>query len=205
MISALSRSPLLNTTVISSASEMTWLLVMTMPSGSTTKPDPSELTRRGPRLGASPCWPGPPRRFLKNSSKNSSNGEPGGNCGVGPLRCSTFCEVEMLTTASITCSATSAMPSGPRAAAGIVTRGSATAAPTTAAMKEGEIWRIRELRWPAMMSLSPGQGVAASSRKAPTGVRLGPKIGTRLGRKRGFVTSIPSRPDASNSAAHQPY
>jgi len=33
------------------------------------------------------------------------------------MRGSTFCDVEMLTTASITCSATSAMFSGPRAAA----------------------------------------------------------------------------------------
>src|SRR5262245_41880725 len=34
-----------------------------------------------------------------------------------PMRASTFCEVEILTTASITCSATSAIFSGPRAAA----------------------------------------------------------------------------------------
>ena len=27
----------------------------------------------------------PPRRFLKKSSKNSSNGEPGGSCGIAPL------------------------------------------------------------------------------------------------------------------------
>ena len=74
-----------------------------------TKPEPSELTRRGGRFGAlSPPWP---RRFLKNSSKNSSNGEPGGSCGVGVDRRAPrpFCEVEMLTTASITFSATSAM------------------------------------------------------------------------------------------------
>ena len=79
------------------------------------------------RLQSSPPLeppPGPPRRFLKKSSKNSSNGEPGGNCGIAPLPspppplASTVCEVEMLTTASITFSATSAMPSGPRAKAG---------------------------------------------------------------------------------------
>src|SRR5262245_64971701 len=45
-----------------------------MPSGSTMKPEPSELTRRGPRLGALSPWPGP-RRFLKNSSKNSRSEE----------------------------------------------------------------------------------------------------------------------------------
>ena len=47
------------------------------------KPEPSELVLRGCR---SPPLepPGPPRRFLKKSSKNSSNGEPGGNCGIAP-------------------------------------------------------------------------------------------------------------------------
>ena len=89
------------------------------------KPEPSELTRRGERLGvwSSPPWP---RRFLKNSSKNSSNGEPGGSCGIAaapPPRASTFCEVEMLTTASITFSATSAMFSGPRANVGVASVG----------------------------------------------------------------------------------
>ena len=93
-----------------------------------TKPEPSELTRRGVRFGASSPWP---RRFLKNSSKNSSNGEPGGSCGIGVLRASTFCEVEMLTTASITFSATSAMFSGPRARVGVESAGSASAAAAT--------------------------------------------------------------------------
>src|SRR3954468_12081973 len=98
------------------------------------KPEPSELTRRGERLEpwSSPPWP---RRFLKNSSKNSSNGEPGGSCGTAccppplpPPRASTFCEVEMLTTASITFSATSAMFSGPRAKVGVESAGSAISA-----------------------------------------------------------------------------
>src|SRR5260221_7026236 len=103
------------------------------------KPEPSELVLRGcisPR--SPPLGPPPPRRFLKKSSKNSSNGEPGGNCGTAPrspppLLASTVCEVEMLTTASITFSAMSAMPSGPRAKAGtaasMVTAPSETAAP----------------------------------------------------------------------------
>src|SRR3981081_4663319 len=92
-----------------------------MPAVSTMKPEPSELVLCGCR---SPPLepPGPPRRFLKKSSKNSSNGEPGGSCGIAPrpsppALASTVCEVEMLTTASITFSATSAMPSGPRARA----------------------------------------------------------------------------------------
>src|SRR5947209_12650902 len=108
-----------------------------------TKPEPSELTRRGvsPPLGS----PGPPRRFLKNSSKNSSNGEPGGS--PGPGRASGLCpgpwrdegppavtvwEVEMFTTASITASATSAILSGPRCAC-VAPIGNAIAAPATSA------------------------------------------------------------------------
>src|SRR6476659_6307372 len=90
-----------------------------MPEVSTMKPEPSEVVL----CGCTSPPPGPPCRFLKKSSKNSSNGEPGGNFGiaplsVGPFLASTVCEVEMLTTASITFSATSAMPSGPRAKAG---------------------------------------------------------------------------------------
>ena len=84
-ISALSFVPSLRMTVISSASAMTWLLVTTRPDGSMMKPEPSELTRRGAAVRAVVvAWP---RRFLKNSSKNSSNGEPGGSCGIAPLRC----------------------------------------------------------------------------------------------------------------------
>jgi len=69
---------------------------------------------------------------LKNSSKNSSIGEPGGRSGKPLMWESTFCEVEILTTASITCSATSAMFSGPRAATGFADS-TATAAISAAA------------------------------------------------------------------------
>src|ERR1044071_4843415 len=88
------------------------------------KPEPSELVLRGGCISLrSPPLGLPPRRFLKKSSKNSSNGEPGGNCGIAslpppPPLASTLCEVEILTTESITFSAMSAMPSGPRALAG---------------------------------------------------------------------------------------
>ena len=119
--SALILVPSLRMTLISSASAMTWLLVTTTPDGSTMKPEPSELVLRG-AMSPPPLGPPGPLRFLKKSSKNSSNGEPGGNCGIAPRSppplASTVCEVEMLTTASITFSATSAMPSGPRAKAG---------------------------------------------------------------------------------------
>ncbi len=67
-------------TVISSASAITWLLVTTSPSAEIRKPDPSDWARRGC------CGLLPPLRS-KKSLKNSSKGEPGGNCGmsmVGP-------------------------------------------------------------------------------------------------------------------------
>src|SRR6266404_9922231 len=107
-------------------------------------PEPSELVLRGVSSPPLELPPGPPRRFLKKSSKNSSNGEPGGNCGIAPLPsapplASTVCEVEMLTTASITFSATSAMPSGPRAKAGPDKTGAETtvAAPRQIAANQG--------------------------------------------------------------------
>src|SRR6266516_4072260 len=116
------------------------------------KPEPSELVLRGcrsPPLELPPGPPGPPRRFLKKSSKNSSNGEPGGNCGIAPRPspplASTVCEVEILTTASITFSATSAMPSGPRARAGVETGAAirTLAAPSQIAANQGRGRRPR--------------------------------------------------------------
>src|SRR3984893_10229578 len=102
------------------------------------KPEPSELVLCGARsLLPPPLAPGP-RRFLQKSSKNSSNGEPGGSCGIAPRPsplASMVCEVEMLTTASMTFSATSAMPSGPRASAGTET--SAPVAPRQIAARNG--------------------------------------------------------------------
>src|SRR5262249_29623938 len=68
-----------------------------------------------------------PRR-LKKSRNNSSSCGSFGRFGMAPgLRDATFCDVEMLTTASITFSATSAMPSGPRALEGTVSAGKISA------------------------------------------------------------------------------
>ena len=58
---------------------------------------------------------------------------------------STFCEVEMLTTASITFSATSAIASGPRANDGVASAGSAMAA-AAAAVKAGRRKGMRTRR-----------------------------------------------------------
>src|SRR6202030_993943 len=164
------------------------------------KPEPSELTRRGARSGLSP--PPCPRRFLKNSSKNSSIGEPGGRSGMPVTRASTFCDVEILTTASITCSATSAMFSGPRAAAGCA--GSMIAAAISAAVTapcRTNCERSREVKWRDMDVSAPARGtqfkgkvpLTCPRRKAIT-QPAGP-LGTRLGRKSG--------PRTGHSAAHQ--
>src|ERR1700738_3204988 len=106
-----------------------------MPAETKMKPDPSEWTRRGPGFGESPC----PRRLKKSLNSSSSCGSFG-SCGIGELRVSTFCEVEMFTTASITFSATSAMLSGPRAKLGVDKAGS-TIAPAAMEHKTGR--RIR--------------------------------------------------------------
>src|SRR5215470_7053432 len=86
------------------------------------KPEPSEVPLRG-------CASGRPlfgRPWSKKSRKNSSNGEPGGNCGIsGPLRSRPRSDfivwvVEILTTDGSSRAARSAKLSGAgRAPAGI--------------------------------------------------------------------------------------
>src|SRR6516165_1938677 len=96
------------------------------------KPEPREVALRGCASGrplfGMPC--------SKKSRKNSSNGEPGGNCGISGPACSCswprsdfrFCWVEMFTTDGSSLSARSAKLSGAgRAAAG---RGKTTAGTT---------------------------------------------------------------------------
>src|SRR5260370_11099362 len=106
------------------------------------KPDPSEVALRGFTSGRSPCWPlrSPcwPLRS-KKSLKNSSNGEPGGNCGrpgTARSRCLsglTVCVVEILTTAGTSFSARAAKPSGGgRAAQEIPAENASTNAAATA-------------------------------------------------------------------------
>ena len=122
-ISALILVPSFMMTLISSASAMTWLLVTTTPAVSTMKPEPSELVLRGCE---SPFLSPPLRRrraaavleeiveeLLERRTRRQLR-----RSRVAPPLASTVCEVEILTTASITFSATSAMPSGPRAQAG---------------------------------------------------------------------------------------
>src|ERR1700754_5269835 len=138
------------------------------------KPEPSELVLRGGCISLrSPPLGLPPRRFLKKSSKNSSNGEPGGNCGMAPRSppppppalASTVWVVEILTTASITFSATSAMPSGPRANAGKETDTESRVVAAPRQMAAAQRLRARgRRRWlnagiaPVMSGLSPGNG-----------------------------------------------
>ena len=70
-------------TTTSAAPAITWLLVTIKPSELITNPEPSDLG-----LGPDSRSCGFSPRFSKNSLKNSSNGEPGGNCGTacpGPI------------------------------------------------------------------------------------------------------------------------
>src|SRR5215469_5258492 len=156
-----------------------------MPEASMMNPEPSELTRRGvcSRLGLSP-WP---RRFLKNSSKNSSNGEPGGSCGIGPTLESMVWEVEMLTTASITVSATSAIASGPRASAGAENETIAIVAAVSAAKAGRRTLGVSKRAGPAMGRDSPRAGLAGTLTRSEPGRKDGllqeKRLATGIGRK----------------------
>src|SRR5439155_19436641 len=92
--------------------------------------------------------------LLKKSRKSSSNcgslGRDGGAWVV--LLRATFCEVEILTTASITCSATSAILSGPRATVGVVSAGNTIAEMATAAKAGRRACRVNRARVPSMAS-----------------------------------------------------
>src|SRR5437660_2957192 len=103
------------------------------------KPEPSEVDLRGWASGRPPL--GTPRS--KKSRKNSSKGEPGGNCGTsGPARSRprsdfSVCVVDMLTTEGRSCSASSAKLSGagratadpqPRVAAATISKGASALA-----------------------------------------------------------------------------
>ena len=99
--SASSDEPSVKLTMISSASSMTWLLVTTKPEGSITKPEPSELTVRGPRWLRS-----------KKSRNMSPKGAPGGISGISAPGSPTVWRVEMLTTAGDRRSARSAKLDG---------------------------------------------------------------------------------------------
>src|SRR5215813_9440045 len=75
-----------------------------------------------------------------------------------PPLASTVCDVEMLTTASITFSATSAMPSGPRAKAGAEI--SVDAAPRQAAASSGRRRWLRAVVTAVMSAFSSGVGIS---------------------------------------------
>src|SRR5262249_6394952 len=93
------------------------------------------------------------------SLNSSSNCGSLGNCGIGELRVSTFCEVEILTTASITLSEMSAMVSGPRAADEMESAGKVIAAAATVAIAG---WRICRTNWASV----PSTDVGAPGRRA---------------------------------------
>src|ERR1700733_10022524 len=144
------------------------------------KPEPSELMRCGAWSESSPPWP---CRCLKKSSKNSSVGEPGGRSGKPLTRASTFCEVETLTTASITCSATSAMFSGPRAAAGRAGRMKSTAASAaSAAPCRANKLGWQDVKWRDIEVGAPEKGIRFARKVRPSCPRrktIGGRVGTR--------------------------
>ena len=109
MISALSLLPSLRMTLISSASAMTWLLVTTMPGGVDDEAGAERVDAARPRCGlplalrAAAVLEEVVEEFLERRIRAAAAAP------ASPLRTRPFCEVEMLTTASITFSATSAI------------------------------------------------------------------------------------------------
>src|SRR5438067_10791464 len=172
-----------------------------MPDASMMNPEPSELTRRGAcsRLGLSPC----PRLFLKNSSKNSSNGEPGGSCGIGPTLESIVCDVEMFTTASITCSATSAMASGPRAVAGLETIDTIRAVAVSAPIAGRRIVRAKLRAKAAMRGHSPNARAAGTLPRSDTRHKDG-LLHEDVSEANRAEKRLPSAPAPLSCAAHEP-
>src|SRR5512136_2868376 len=89
---------------------------------------------------------------------------------MAPFRKSTDCLVETLTTASMTCSATSAMPSGPRAAAGEVKAGQAMATAVKIAKPARPTGLVKRKKDAPMGVESPGGKLLM--RVAPTSRRF---------------------------------
>jgi hypothetical protein len=140
------------------------------------KPEPSELVLCG--CMSPPLEPGPPRRFLKKSSKNSSNGEPGGNCGIAPCPrrpplASTVCEVEMLTTASITFLG--------------------DVGDAVGAAREAPVAAIRRLAAPRQIAANQGRRRWLKAGIAPVISGLSPENGSEFG-----VHSAPERGDGAS-------
>src|ERR1017187_10216562 len=107
---------------------------------------------------------------------------------------STVCLVEILTTASITASATSAMPSGPRACAGAVSSGQAIAAAAKIANPKRPARCVIGLRIAPMGVNSPG--TKALNRDSAAGFTA----------NQGHRPSTPWEADSPvKSASHQPY
>ena len=191
--SALSFEPSCRLIWISSAPSITWLLVTMMPClPSTMKPEPSEDTMRSE--------PERPLRLSKNSSKYSWKGEPLGTLGSGrPCGPLIAWLVEILTTASISSSATGATDCGPRVCA---VAGSAAArhkpkpAPAAGAAEDQRVCRAP--RWPhaviaciVLFSYRP--------ERRPTPARVTPAFNS--GRSRqvdGKPRRLSTRPEALN-------
>src|SRR5829696_5465673 len=174
-----------------------------MPDASMMNPEPSELTRRG--VGVPPrFWSPCPPRQLKKSRNSSSNCGSFGSCGAGVLRAATFCEVEILTTASITCSAMSATASGPRANEGTVSDGR-TSTEMAAAVTAGRwICLVNRARVPSMEIEAPGEVEAGTVLLSDAVCKGSTDGGNRAEIRAEFGTCTLPQCRSSDSAAHQP-
>src|SRR5262249_45990633 len=123
---------------------------------------------------------------------------------IGVLRVSTFCEVEMLTTASITFSAMSAMLSGPRASDEVESAGKTIAAAANVATAGRRNCRTKQAKLPSMDVWAPEVRNDLGETVLPSGNgRKGDldALGRRLGRNRDRA-SLP--PLIAASSAHDP-
>ena len=135
-------------TVISSASAITWLLVTMLPD----RIDDEAGAERGlpsprRRVGRSPSRRG---CGSKKSLKNSSNGEPGGNCGIcgcwsGALCAAIVVEEEMLTTAGSSLAARSAKLAGASLASAGAAAANGSAAGSASAVERAIARRVERM------------------------------------------------------------
>src|SRR5262249_299304 len=120
----------------------------------------------------------------KDGVEKCGIGGRGGRSGSSVTRGSIFCEVEILTTASITCSATSAMFSGPRAAAGCAAvKASAAASAAVGIKRVGTARSNKRVEKRCKLNGSNGMEAGAAGRTRHWKGRFGRVLLWRLGRK----------------------
>ena len=156
------------------------------------KPEPSEVALRFSASAAAAAAAAAALVSSKKSLKNSSNGEPGGNCGSSGAPRSFFCSgfsvwvVEMLTTDGSSFAARSAKPSGAgRAAASPAGTTKSSAANTATAERR----RLDENSDTVRNSLNTTSKAGRIGRRAPRASQP-PRI-----REKRAASQMPSRRD----------